>query len=145
MFFGNPVLSQQVQAFNKDVLLKALTDIGAQKISIEYSGGGDSGDATETSISPDHLNKKLNEITVRQQYVHGEYLEERWHYEVREKQVVLGVAISDFALHWIDLHHSGWENNDGGSGSVVMDVTSGEFRLEHTEYYTERNEYAYSL
>jgi hypothetical protein len=46
---------------------------------------------------------------------------------------------------WVDAHHSGWENNDGGSGTVTIHVAENNFQLEHTEYYTESSSYEYTL
>ena len=52
-------------------------------------------------------------------------------------------ALRDFAMAWANAQHSGWENNDGGSGTVIIHVAENNF--QHTEYYTESSSYEYTL
>lgn len=51
--------------------------------------------------------------------------------------VDLIMALTDFGSSFLDMHHSGWENNDGGGGQVIFDVATRKVTLEHNEYYTE--------
>ena len=46
---------------------------------------------------------------------------------------------------WVDLHHGGWENNEGGAGVMTIRVADDHFLLEHVDYYTESSDYTYSL
>jgi hypothetical protein len=54
-----------------------------------------------------------------------------------EQSVSIEQALRDFADAAIELVHGGWENGDGGSGSVVFDCQSGIVRIEHTAYFTD--------
>lgn len=145
MFFGNHSMELETQASNKDVFLKALADLGVTTFVVEYSGGGDSGDVTETSATPEGVMAQVVATKVIERAVSGEYVDGKWHYSFREKDISLDEALRNFAMQWVNLNHGGWENNDGGTGTFTVDVDTGEFTLDHREYYTESTSYAYSL
>ena len=89
-----------------------------------------------------------NTLKVEQLTYHclaGEYQDGEYRYFLQEQQSSIDSALRDFTLTWVDAHHGGWENNDGGSGTVTINVTEGTFRLEHIEYYTECSNYEYDL
>lgn len=145
MFFGNSAMELETQTSNKDVILKALADLGVTTFVVEYSGGGDSGDVTDTSAMPEDAMKQVVSTKICERYVSGEYVDGKWNYAFREKDISLDEALRNFAMQWVDLNHGGWENNDGGAGTFTVDVAIGEFTLDHREYYTESTSYAYSL
>lgn len=135
----------QTQTSNKDALLNALKALGVSGVVVTYSGSGDSGDLTEITATPKRAMKKILAANVTLQRVHGDYVEGQWQYAIKDKQVRLDEAISEFAMQGVDLHHGGWENNDGGSGTFEITVKSSEFVLEHRQYYTESDSYVYNL
>jgi hypothetical protein len=145
MLFGNHAMEIQTQTSNKDALLKALKNLGATNAIVNYSGSGDSGDSTEISVTPKRAMNKPSAAKVTIQRVEGKYIDGHWQQSIQDKEVPLEEAIGDFAMQWVDLHHGGWENNDGGSGTFEIVVKSGEFLLEHREYYTEVNTHVYHL
>jgi hypothetical protein len=53
-------------------------------------------------------------------------------------------ALGDFSMSWVSAQHGGWENNDGGQGTVTVVVADNTFTLEHTEFFTESCSYEYS-
>ena len=137
---------------NRQPLLTALAALSITELVIHYEGGGDSGDVTEFDVFPVELRQGDGDIEnllkTQQMSYHclaGEYQDGEYRYFLQEQSISIDAALRDFALTWVDAHHGGWENNDGGSGKVTIHVTEGIFRLEHTEYYTECSNYEYDL
>ena len=135
---------------NRQPLLTALAALAITQLVVRYEGGGDSGDVSELEIFPETLAQAniANTLKVEQVTYHclaGEYQDGEYRYFLQEQQSSIDSALRDFVLTWVDAHHGGWENNDGGSGTVTINVSEGTFRLEHTEYYTECSNYEYDL
>ena len=135
---------------NRQPLLTALAALAITQLVVRYEGGGDSGDVSELEIFPESLAQAniANTLKVEQLTYHclaGDYQDGEYHYFLQEQQSSIDSALRDFVLTWVDAHHGGWENNDGGSGTVTINVSEGTFRLEHTEYYTECSNYEYDL
>lgn len=53
--------------------------------------------------------------------------------------------VADFLMHFVNNTHSGWENNDGGSGEIFWDLRSDTIKLEHSEYFTDSRDYKYEF
>ena len=135
---------------NRQPLLTALAALAITQLVVRYEGGGDSGDVSELEIFPELLAQAniANTLKVEQLTYHclaGEYQDGEYRYFLQEQQSSIDSALRDFVLTWVDAHHGGWENNDGGSGTMTINVSEGTFRLEHTEYYTECSNYEYDL
>ena len=135
---------------NRQPLLTALAALAITQLVVRYEGGGDSGDVSELEIFPESLAQAniANTLKVEQLTYHclaGEYQDGEYRYFLQEQQSSIDSALRDFVLTWVDAHHGGWENNDGGSGTMTINVTEGTFRLEHSEYYTECSNYEYDL
>ena len=135
---------------NRQPLLTALAALAITQLVVRYEGGGDSGDVSELEIFPESLAQAniANTLKVEQLTYHclaGEYQDGEYRYFLQEQQSSIDSALRDFVLTWVDAHHGGWENNDGGSGTMTINVSEGTFRLEHTEYYTECSNYEYDL
>ena len=135
---------------NRQPLLTSLAALSITELVIHYEGGGDSGDVTEFDVFPETLAQGNIADTLKTQQLTyhclaGEYQDGEYRYFLQEQSISIDAALRDFALTWVDAHHGGWENNDGGSGKVTIHITEGSFRLEHTEYYTECSNYEYDL
>ena len=135
---------------NRQPLLTALAALAITQLVVRYEGGGDSGDVSELEIFPESLAQANIADTLKTQQLTyhclaGEYQDGEYRYFLQEQQSSIDSALRDFVLTWVDAHHGGWENNDGGSGTVTINVSEGTFRLEHAEYYTECSNYEYDL
>ena len=135
---------------NRQPLLTALAALAITQLVVRYEGGGDSGDVSELEIFPESLSQAniANTLKVEQLTYHclaAEYQDGEYRYFLQEQQSSIDSALRDFTLTWVDAHHGGWENNDGGSGTVTINVAEGTLRLEHSEYYTECSNYEYDL
>ncbi|MFZ5699633.1 MAG: DUF6878 family protein [Pseudomonadota bacterium] len=139
-------LHETAQLRNRDLLLTALQQLGVTRVLVTYTGGGDSGDDPDFTAEPPELIPQLRQVQITQ-------LEVRPDFELdggKTKQLVevtktLAEALCDFALDWTDMHHGGWYNDDGGAGSLTVDVAGHTFALEHVAYYTESTRYEYAL
>ncbi len=135
---------------NRQPLLTALAALAITQLVVRYEGGGDSGDVSELEVFPESLAQAniANTLKVEQLTYHclaAEYQDGEYRYFLQEQQSSIDSALRDFTLTWVDAHHGGWENNDGGSGTMTINVSEGTFRLEHSEYYTECSNYEYDL
>jgi hypothetical protein len=52
-----------------------------------------------------------------------------------ETEKTLSAAVFDLCCQIVDVEHSGWENNEGGEGSIEIKVDKGTLVLSHA-YYT---------
>lgn len=142
---GNHTLSTDALHENRERLLAALSALSIQTAVIDYSGGGDSGDVSELVVSPPEQMTQVTQATVILRCVRGEWRDGKYHPIVEDQPVLLRQALEDFTLDWVNATHGGWENNDGGQGTVTINVADNTFVLEHTEFYTESHSYEYAL
>lgn len=130
---------------NRQPLLAALAALNITEVSIRYEGGGDSGDVMEVMVKPE---EQMSQLTTTQMLYHSvlaENSEGHYQYKLSESSISLDDALRDFTLTWVNAHHGGWENDEGGDGTVTLYVPANHCQLAHSECYTERNDYAYSL
>ena len=111
-------MENQNEEKNKENLKRALTlmnckHLGVVEISIEFSGSGDSGD--------------IDDIYFRTEKDSYEYI------DMPDKKAE--DLIRDFA--W-DINTVGdWVNNEGGYGTVTIDVENNTYRLDYSQRTTE--------
>ena len=122
---------------NRRILLATLARAGAVTATASYVGSGDSGGVEDVSVEmpAEAPFDMLSPVTVFAE--RGAYENGRWETTTVEEQLSIEQALRDFADAVIDLVHGGWENGDGGSGSVVFDCQAGIVRIEHTTYFTD--------
>ena len=137
--------AEDARTLNRDRLLAALAGIGVLRVVVAYDGGGDSGDVSEVSVEPPELLPRLRAETMALRCRMGEFRDGRYHYHTADHPMSLHRALADFTLDWVADTHNGWENNEGGNGSVTLDVVAGALKLEHTEYFTESQDYVHEL
>lgn len=85
----------------------------AAKVHMTYYGSGDSGDIDEFDI----LDENDEPVDVED--------------DVEES--VRDILWETFPNGM----HAGWENNDGGRGTIDLDLKAGTYTYEHADYYTE--------
>tara|TARA_R100001440_G_scaffold37685_2_gene57171 strand:- start:16809 stop:17189 length:381 start_codon:yes stop_codon:yes gene_type:complete len=103
--------------------LRELKDLGIVKIQIHYSGGGDDGciDSADAYILDENGKEKWDRDIVPVDFL--DMFEE-----------VLYNFISK-NVEW------DWVNNDGGYGSLEINVDTGELTIHHTQRHSEDYEY----
>jgi hypothetical protein len=122
---------------NRRVLLAMLSQAGAVTATATYVGCGDSGGVEDVSVEmPAEVPfNMLAPVTVFAEQ--GVFENGQWQTTIVEQDLSIEQALRDFADEAIDLVHGGWENGDGGSGSVIFDCQAGTVRIEHTAYFTD--------
>ena len=90
-------------------LLPQLRALGIAQVTAEYEGYGDSGNIEDVTVQPSGL--KLPD-------------------DLRTK-------IEDFAWSVAYHQHPGFENNEGGYGTLTWDVTADSIALDHADRYVE--------
>jgi len=131
-------------AANKELILSALKAAGIKSVEVEYEGDGDSGGVVDTTFyySPG-CEKDPDEFSVY--LIRSEYA--LWAKEpsvsIYLRRCDLRNAIQEFAeCDVVDYFgHSGYENNDGGRGTVTFDVEKGSITLEHSDFIMSTEDY----
>ena len=116
-------------------LLLKLADLGVTGIKIFYSGSGDSGDIDDvvyTTIKEAAFNNIMNLSN------HGEdvlYLANLDGY--------LRDDLIDFANEKILNDLEDWWNNDGGYGTMIIKIPSGQYEINNIIYVTDTEEFGH--
>jgi len=121
---------------NKKTILTELGRRGIKELQVEYSGSGD--DGSIESVLGD--GKELEDEPVVTILKDGSTFDEgakKWIRKTATIGMSLEDAVTEFSYEWLRELYAGWENNDGASGTITIDVLSGEFRMNHTTYYTD--------
>lgn len=113
---------------------------GIHQVASYYSGSGDSGDEyRQTAYNANGEEVDMPEVEVVCE--HRSYT--RTGYVVESAELSLESAISDATNEAIDrAGHSGWENNEGGKGTLTI-YSSGYAELNHTNYHEGEADYQY--
>jgi len=117
-------------------LLLKLADLGVTGIKIIYSGGGDSG-------AIDDIIYTTEEVTFL------EDLENLDHYSenvlnLRDLSTSLYSDIEDFATSKLLDTIEDWWNNDGGYGTVLIAIPSGNYKINNSIYITETEDFIHN-
>lgn len=126
-----------LQDFNKAAVLEKLRALNVTSLEVRYSGSGDSGQLDEVTFAPEQPATMPTVSVKERDYVRYDEAARCW--ETAEKLVERPLEDAVESLCWdaIEAHCSGFENNDGGDGTWVLDVATGKYTLDHTNYYTE--------
>lgn len=121
---------------NKQNILNALRAAGIEELVLDYSGGGDSGQMGEISVTAPAGIARLPQTKIRFNVIGWSYslIESRSVYSIEEREMDLPSAIEGFFWHCLQTYHCGWENNSGGEGTFTISVPKGEFFLRHVEF-----------
>jgi|LakMenEpi03Aug12_release.lakeMendotaPanAssembly.Ray.scaffolds.fasta_scaffold187812_1 hypothetical protein len=102
---------------NSEVILE-LKDLSVDRVEIQYSGSGDSGD--------------IDDVTYYDKAGEGVEIEEKYE-EVHEK-------VKDYALIILN-DIEDWWNNDGGYGILNLFITENTYSIENHIYITDTEDY----
>ena len=114
-------------------LLLQLADLGVTGIKIFYSGSGDSGDIDDIVYT---TTKEVNFNDINNLTNYGEnalYLTNLDH-DLKEE-------ISDFADQKILNDIEDWWNNDGGYGTMLIKIPSGNYEINNIIYITDTEDF----
>jgi hypothetical protein len=105
----------------KRPILAALKRAGIANLEIAYDGEGDSGQIGEITAS-DRDDKPVP--------LKGSVLLDL---DGTQRSYGLTEALDAFTWEVLSLYHDGFDNNDGGFGTLSIDVHKGSFTLEHSD------------
>jgi hypothetical protein len=127
--------------FNKLAILNAMREAGIDSAEVNYEGSGDSGGVTEiehfASGQPYDMESPIM-VRVKRTYTNWDSAAESPVIQQVEEQQEIDQALENFLWDCLSIHgHGGWENNDGGRGTLELDVCKMTCRLDHSDYITE--------
>jgi hypothetical protein len=130
------------QENERELLLTTLRMLGGTHIMATYSGSGDSGEIDLVSvIAADGTTLDTDALTMKAPLDHQTYDDDKkaWvtHFTIEEQPITK--VIENLLWRMIEhFDHSGWENNDGGSGSLEVDLETQpiEFKYVHSDNVT---------
>ena len=114
----------------KQVLVPPLRQAGIATVEIRFDGYGDSGAIEEI----DCRDAAGQAVVCPEVFLAIAPYDPEEPGEVRQETVQ--VALESLGYLALERHHPGWENNDGASGSLMIDVAEASFRLECSLRYT---------
>ena len=114
---------------NKALALEALRGAGVTKATVEFSGSGDSGQLDGTVFEPEAQDFPAIDVTLRSTSMYG---------GGEETFTSVDDLIDNLTFQVIDATgHSGYENNDGASGTTTFDIEAGTIEFSIDSYFTE--------
>ena len=114
-------------------LLLQLADLGVTGIKIIYSGGGDSGAIDDIIYTTEEVTF-LEDLENLDQY--GENV-----LNLRDLSTSLYSDIEDFATSKLLDNVEDWWNNEGGYGTVLITIPSGNYTINNHIYFTNTETY----
>jgi len=131
-----------------------IKELGAVSLAIEYSGGGDSGFMDNFKVIRFHPTYFLNEVAnaaegfdaldhlVAEEYYAGAVYPVSLFCELDPEQEDFFSRAADALFdRYADAISSGWWNNDGGRGTILLLAEPKvQVAISHFDYYTESNQ-----
>jgi hypothetical protein len=112
-------------------LLLQLADLGVTGIKVIYSGGGDSGAVDEIIYTTEKVTS-LEDLENLDQYSENVL-------NLRDLSTSFYSDIEDFATSQLLDNIEDWWNNEGGYGTVLISIPSGNYTINNNIYFTETN------
>ena len=120
----------------RERIIAELRALGAKRVTVSYSGGGDSGQIDDVVIDGDPENNSYLAVEEDQ-----DFLVEGQGFVTKSATVnkKLTDVIRDFCDTIIDDDYSGCFNDDGADGCFELDVEAGTMVMTHNEHYMASN------
>lgn len=128
------------QSPNAEGIMTLLKKIGITKVYVQYCGSGDSGQSEDVTVD-DVAQAPLLVLTRRVTEKHGFWndVTSEWDSGVREVDETIEQMLLYLCDEVVSNYHSGYENNDGGEGTLSIDTEAWTMKLTHSDFYTERD------
>jgi hypothetical protein len=121
----------KANALNKPIVFDALAAAGLTRITVEFDGGGDSGQIEEIVAYAGEAPVELPSVSLTLRRA------ARDKGDSKATTVSLRDAIETLCYDYLSQSHGGWENNDGAYGSFEFDVRKRRIRLDFNERFTD--------
>ena len=120
----------------KPAVLASLRALGVRRAEVQFDGCGDDG-----SIEDILCHGAEGAVTLALETILISVLDENG----VAADIKLEDALEDLATRALELNHPGWENNDGATGALEIDVADARFTLDCKLRYTAYDEHAWAL
>jgi hypothetical protein len=117
-------------------LLLQLADLGVTGIKIIYSGGGDSGAIDDIIYTTEEVTN-LEDLDYLDPYSENVL-------NLRDLSTSLYSDIEDFATSKLLDEIEDWWNNEGGHGTVLIAIPSGDYTINNNIYISNTEEYIHN-
>ena len=127
-----PTGKSEYRSINVKRILDAMEAIGIETITVEYSGGGDSGGVDEVTIQghvPEDFDLEVWQMSSSYDQSRRDWVE-AWHL----KRLVLIDAVRDVSESLKSAYFGGFENNEGGRGEITFSFEEKAALMDHTNY-----------
>lgn len=114
-------------------LLLQLADLGVTGIKVIYSGGGDSGAIDEIIYTTEEVTN-LKDLEYLDQYSENVL-------NLLDLSTSLYSDLEDFATSKLLDEIEDWWNNEGGHGTVLIAIPSGNYKINNNIYITNTEEF----
>ena len=125
-----------------------LKEHGIDLVTTQYSGGGDSGDyepaisyANDEEVCVPSVEVKKFRPVIKWDTETGGWVA----VEIEEKTGDLLDVVEELMAEAVEIRHPGWYDNDGGEGTVAMNVEEQTINVNHGDHYVETRWDEYSL
>lgn len=129
---------------DRNTVMNLLRDFGIKKVTVRYSGGGDSGQIDEVVFEPS-LSPEAEAATVDAEKTVGRHEGGIWIDTVRACKATIQETVEEYCDDQIDSLHGGYENSEGGFGEFIIDVDKDTIVYTHNDYVIETNTSEYKL
>ncbi len=124
---------QALVLHNKAAIMAALKSNGVTNATSEYSGSGDEGSTGSVTVHPENTAALEYNVTVKMIGSTFDSSAEKWITKASDSNLTLEQALRDVTDQLIEMNgHAGYEDGDGGGGSVTFDVEND--TVEHDHY-----------
>lgn len=122
-------LDERMQRQNLIHLLEALHGLPVDQVKVIYAGSHGHVTHCKVSVVPIAAEPRLATVTVKQ--VRPTASPASSEAVLSSETLPLIQALQNFALHWAGLLDEGWPKEDGGDGTMLVQVSEGLLTLDH--------------
>lgn len=127
---------------NADAVFDALQKQSVATALVTYYGGGDSGDVEEAEFTRDESDEATSLIPLGKGdwpsgtalMVRRQWTREGWQRNSTPLELSIQEAVSDLAMQLVNQYYGGWENNEGGEGTVTLTVSNRSISINHGQH-----------
>jgi len=126
--------ARELLELHRTALVIGLNGSAIEQMVIEYAGSGDEGNGFEISVTPSSV--VIDDLLI--ETADSEYYEMEpgtYRYKVSKGSMDLSSLLEEMCDLALTVGgHSGYEDNEGGYGSLTFTMATGELKLVHNDY-----------
>jgi len=129
----------EANLLNKNAVFDALAAAGIKTVTVNFDGGGDSGQLEEVIAYSSDGPAQIDAISIKFQTT-------RWGDSVPViRDVPLAEAIEVLCFDYLSQEHGGWGNNDGAYGEFTFHAGDRQIDLDFNARYTDSIHYSHTF